>query len=128
MSTEITMQDLELETAELLPARETLCSWRSSSGTNITQSDGNVYQSGGGFLSPNIGNSSLHGKMIGFGYYWAISRSFDLIYQGLYYTQAGLVNNAELRGKLNQNSDFDLQIFNAIAQSNSLNEIGRAHV
>jgi|HubBroStandDraft_3_1064219.scaffolds.fasta_scaffold1673370_1 hypothetical protein len=63
MSTEITMQDLELETAELLPARETLCSWRSSSGTNITQSDGNVYQSGGGFLSPNInvgiGNGTL---------------------------------------------------------------------
>ena len=45
------------------PARETLCSWRSSSGTNITQSDGNVYQSGGGFLSPNInvgvGNGTL---------------------------------------------------------------------
>jgi hypothetical protein len=63
MSTEITMQDLELETAELLPARETLCSWRSSSSTNVIQSDGNVSQSSGGFLSPNInvgvGNGSL---------------------------------------------------------------------
>jgi hypothetical protein len=64
MSTEITMQDLELEHAELLPARETLCSWRSSSSsTSIYQSDGNVYQSGGGFLSPNInvgvGNGSF---------------------------------------------------------------------
>ena len=63
MSTEITMQDLELETAELLPARETLCSWRSSSSTNVIQSDGNVSQSSGGFLSPNInvgvGNGTL---------------------------------------------------------------------
>ena len=74
-----------------------------------------------GFLSPNIGNSSLHGKVVGFGYYWAISRSFDLLYQGLYYTQAGLVNNAEFRGKLSQSSDFNLQVFNAIAQSNALN-------
>ena len=28
MSTDVTMQELELETAELLPARETLCSCR----------------------------------------------------------------------------------------------------
>jgi len=63
MSTEFTMQDLELETAELLPVRETLCSWRSSSSTTVIQSDGNVSQSSGGFLSPNInvgvGNGSL---------------------------------------------------------------------
>jgi LPS-assembly protein len=74
-----------------------------------------------GFLVPNIGNSSLHGKVVGFGYYWAISRSFDLLYQGLYYTQAGLVNNAELRGKLSQHTDFDLHVFNAIAQADALN-------
>ena len=64
----VTMQDLELETAELLPSRETLCVWRSphQNGGNTTitsQSDGNVYQSGGGFLSPNVnvglGNGSL---------------------------------------------------------------------
>lgn len=55
MSTEITMQDLELETAELLPARETLCSCRSSSGTSIYQSNGNVYQSGGeGLFAPTL--------------------------------------------------------------------------
>jgi hypothetical protein len=39
MSTDITTQELELETAELLPARETLCSsWsRGGSSTNFSQ-------------------------------------------------------------------------------------------
>ncbi len=61
----VTTQDLELETAELLPARETLCVWRSpqQNTTIISQSDGNVYQSSGGFLSPNVnvglGNGSF---------------------------------------------------------------------
>ena len=35
----VTMQDLELEHAELLPSRETLCSWHSHGG------GGNVFQS-----------------------------------------------------------------------------------
>jgi len=63
-----------------------------------------------GFLIPNVGNSSLHGKMIGVGYYWAISRSYDLTYRALYYSQAGVESMAELRGKLNENSGFDLNI------------------
>jgi LPS-assembly protein len=61
-----------------------------------------------GFLIPNIGNSSLHGEMVGIGYFWAINRSYDLTYRGLFYTQAGLAHHAELRGKVNQRTDFDL--------------------
>ena len=72
-----------------------------------------------GFLIPNIGTSSLHGPMIGFGYYWAINRSFDLQYRGLYYTSAGLANNAVLRGKINQKTDFDLSVFGVLAQKNA---------
>jgi LPS-assembly protein len=64
-----------------------------------------------GFLLPDVGNSSQHGKMIGFGYYWAIDRSLDLTYRGLYYTSAGLANYLELRGKFNENDGFDLNIF-----------------
>ncbi|HUA86982.1 MAG TPA: LPS assembly protein LptD [Bryobacteraceae bacterium] len=64
-----------------------------------------------GFLLPEVGNSSLHGKMVGFGYYWAISPSMDLTYRGLYYTSAGLANLVELRGKFNQNDGFDLNVF-----------------
>ena len=63
-----------------------------------------------GFLIPNVGNSSLHGKMFGGGYYWAINRSYDLTYRGLYYTGAGLAHHAELRGAVNQKTDFDLTI------------------
>ena len=72
-----------------------------------------------GFLLPTIGHSSLHGDMVGFGYYWAISRSFDLTYRGIYYTGAGLANNAEFRGKINQTTDFDLNVFGLLASVNS---------
>ncbi len=64
-----------------------------------------------GFLVPNVGNSSLHGKTVGLGYFWAINRSFDLTYRGLYYSQAGLAHHAELRGKLSPKTDFDLTVF-----------------
>ncbi len=64
-----------------------------------------------GFLIPSFGNSSLHGKDVGFGYYWAISRSFDFTYYGQYFSQAGLANHAEFRGKINQKTDFDVTVF-----------------
>jgi LPS-assembly protein len=63
-----------------------------------------------GFLIPNVGNSSLHGKMVGVGYYWAINRSFDLTYRGLYYSEAGIAHHAEFRGKVNARTDFDLNV------------------
>jgi hypothetical protein len=64
MST-VTMRELELETAELLPARETLCSYRSPhSSTTVIQQDGNSvqYAQGGGFLSPAVNVSALNGN------------------------------------------------------------------
>jgi len=64
-----------------------------------------------GFLIPDVGNSSNHGQMVGFGYYWAISRSFDMTYRGIYYTGAGLANHAEFRGKLSDTTGFDLTLF-----------------
>ncbi|HLW76347.1 MAG TPA: LPS assembly protein LptD [Bryobacteraceae bacterium] len=63
-----------------------------------------------GFLLPNTANSSLHGRGIGLGYFWAINRSFDLTYRAQYFSQAGLGNHAELRGKINQKTDFDLWV------------------
>ena len=71
MST-VTMRELELETAELLPARETL--WSSScgcygSGHNTTtvvagngNGDGNVHQEGWGNVA--IGNGTLDGNTL----------------------------------------------------------------
>ncbi len=62
----VTTQDLELETAELLPSRETLCVWRSpqpsGGNTTVIQSDGNVSQSSSGFLSPNVNVGLLNGS------------------------------------------------------------------
>ncbi len=67
MSTDITMQELELETAELLPTRETLNCWcygSRHSGTTVIQQDGNTaqYAQGGGFLSPAVNVSALNGN------------------------------------------------------------------
>ena len=73
MSTDITMQELEFETAELLPARETLWSsgsWSSSTriDTGNGDHDGNGDGNGGGFLSPSIlsgdGNGDLDGNTV----------------------------------------------------------------
>ena len=46
MSTDVTMQELELETAELLPARETMNCYRGSGHTSITNVVGNTSQVG----------------------------------------------------------------------------------
>lgn len=64
-----------------------------------------------GLLLPGFGTSSSHGYTAAFGYYWAINRSYDLAYNGTYYTSAGLANFVEFRGRINQSSDFDLQVF-----------------
>jgi LPS-assembly protein len=64
-----------------------------------------------GLLLPGFGTSSSHGYTAAFGYYWVINRSYDLAYNGTYYTGAGLANYVEFRGRINANSDFDLQLF-----------------
>jgi len=65
---DVTMQELELETAELLPARETLSCYRShpSGGHNVTQVNygiGNTNQNGG-FLQVSALNDNFSGNSI----------------------------------------------------------------
>jgi len=59
MSTEyaVTMQELELEHAELLPVRETLCCYHPSNGSSFSfsQSNGDNYQVG----LINVGNVNV---------------------------------------------------------------------
>ena len=74
---DVTMQELELESAELLPARETLnvCYSRHSSsfnafnqinGSTNGNGNGNVHQSGGGLLgNVAIANGNLNGDLSG---------------------------------------------------------------
>ena len=66
MSTDVTMQELELETAELLPARETLgvCRFQSHSGgvnvlsgNNFNVLSGNLSGNGIGILGVGVGGS-----------------------------------------------------------------------
>ena len=64
-----------------------------------------------GFLMPNVGNSSLRGKMIGGGFFWAINRSYDATYKVQDFTERGFAHHLELRGKPTQRADFDAILF-----------------
>jgi LPS-assembly protein len=75
-----------------------------------------------GILLPSGGTNSLKGQFIDAGYYWAISRSYDLTYEGTYFTKVGLQHNAEFRGKVNQTTDFDMTI-NALDNKSTNPEI-----
>lgn len=64
-----------------------------------------------GILTPNIGNSSQRGKMIGGGYYWAFSRSYDAAYRAQYFTQRGFAHNVDFRGKPTGNSSVNFILY-----------------
>jgi LPS-assembly protein len=77
-----------------------------------------------GFLTPNIGNSSRRGKMIGIAYYWAINRSYDVTYRIQNFTQRGFAHNIDLRGKPRAGTDFNA-IFYGVQDRGLLLEDGR---
>ena len=64
-----------------------------------------------GFLEPSVGRSSLFGEFFGLGYYWAINRSYDLLYRGVYYTARGLASTVDFRGKVKPGTDFDFNLY-----------------
>jgi LPS-assembly protein len=64
-----------------------------------------------GFLTPNIGNSSRRGKMVGIGYYWAINRSLDATYRGQYLTERGFAHHVDFRGKPIAGTDFNFILY-----------------
>jgi LPS-assembly protein len=64
-----------------------------------------------GFLTPNFGNSNRRGLMVGLGYFWAINRSYDVMYRPQYFSQRGLAQTVDFRGKPTQTSDFDAYIY-----------------
>ena len=64
-----------------------------------------------GFLTPTFGNSSLRGRMLGGGYYWAINRSLDMTYRAQYFSSVGVAHNFDFRGKPNDRTDFDLSVY-----------------
>jgi LPS-assembly protein len=64
-----------------------------------------------GFLEPSLGRSSLFGEFFGLGYYWAINRSYDLLYRGVYYTSRGLASTVDFRGKIKPGTDFNFNLY-----------------
>src|SRR3954453_8810639 len=64
-----------------------------------------------GFLTPNVGHSSLYGYIVGVGYYWAINRSYDMTAIGEYFSERGPALRYDLRGKPNEVTDFDFNYY-----------------
>ncbi len=61
-----------------------------------------------GFLTPEAGHSSLFGYFFGLGYFWAISRSYDVEYLMTDYTSRGIAHHIDFRGKPTQKTDFNV--------------------
>ncbi|HEY2843334.1 MAG TPA: LPS assembly protein LptD [Bryobacteraceae bacterium] len=74
-----------------------------------------------GFLTPNVGNSSVRGKTVGVGYFWAINRSYDLEYRALAYSNTGFGHQAEFRGVVNQRTSFDASVYGIASQNSDAN-------
>jgi LPS-assembly protein len=64
-----------------------------------------------GFLTPNFGHSSFYGYMYGAGYYWAMSRSYDMTGVVQYFTQRGPAFSYDFRGKPNTATDFNFNLY-----------------
>jgi len=64
-----------------------------------------------GFMPPHIGHSSLRGYMFGLGYYWAINRSYDLLYENQYFTTRGFAHTFDFRGKVKPGTDFNFSLY-----------------
>lgn len=60
-----------------------------------------------GFLLPTIVPRSQRGFMIGIGYYWAISRSYDVTYRFQDFTSNALTHHVDFRGKPREGTDFN---------------------
>ncbi len=64
-----------------------------------------------GLLTPNIGNSSRRGRMVGAGYYWAYSRSHDATYRSQWFTQRGFAHHVDLRGRPSATSEYNVFLY-----------------
>jgi LPS-assembly protein len=64
-----------------------------------------------GFLTPNIGNSSTRGQMIGVGFFWAINRSYQMMYRPQYYTVRGFAHTVDFAGRPNEHTKFNAYFY-----------------
>ena len=64
-----------------------------------------------GFLLPNLVAHSQRGPMVGLGYFWAISRSYDVAYRFFDYGTSAMAHHVDFRGKPSRGSDFDVVLY-----------------
>jgi LPS-assembly protein len=64
-----------------------------------------------GLLTPSVGNSSIRGATVGLGYFWAINRSYDVTYRGLFYSKTGFGHQADFRGVISPTTYFDVSLY-----------------
>ena len=64
-----------------------------------------------GFLTPEVGHSSLYGFVYGAGYYWAINRSYDMTAIVEDFTSRGPMVRYDFRGKPNEVTDFNFYLY-----------------
>jgi LPS-assembly protein len=74
-----------------------------------------------GFLTPNIGNSTTRGFMLGAGYYLVLGRSYDVSYRIQDFTQRGFAHTAEFRGKPSADSYFDVNFYGVQDKGQEIN-------
>ena len=64
-----------------------------------------------GFLFPNIAPHTQRGFMLGLGYYWAISRSYDTTYRFEDFSANAFTHHLDFRGKPRPGTDFDVIVY-----------------
>src|SRR6185369_5937457 len=64
-----------------------------------------------GFLIPNLVPRSQRGFMVGVGYYWAISRSYDATYRFQDFTSNAFSHHVDIRGNPRVGTDFNAIIY-----------------
>ena len=67
-----------------------------------------------GFLTPNIGNSSRFGFVLGQSYYWAINRSYDATFGGTWFSDRGIATRLGFRGRPTRGSYFGASFYGVL--------------
>ena len=67
-----------------------------------------------GFLTPNIGNSSRKGKVVGESFYWAINRSADAELGAEYYSKRGWAQRGTLRMRPHAGTNLTASYFGVV--------------
>jgi LPS-assembly protein len=67
-----------------------------------------------GFLTPNIGNSSQRGLMVGAGFYWAINRSYEAAYRAQYFSERGFAHTVDVNGTPIQGTKFHFDFYDVM--------------